>query len=169
MSQYYGQHGKPYTPTYKDGRTKQSFKDECDINRILNRAQKTGTISHLANRGGEYGDFSSFDFFDAQTKLAKAREIFDELPSEMRREFENTPAKFFEFCNDPANVDRLAEVLPAIAEPGRYFPPIKKTAANQAASEPKESVSKPIDKGDGTTPKPEAEKPPEGKPAPLQA
>ena len=34
-------------PLYKDGRTKQSFRDETDINQIMKRAQVTGTISHL--------------------------------------------------------------------------------------------------------------------------
>lgn len=103
---------------YKDGRTKQSFKDECDINKILKRAQKTGTVSHLARRGPEYGDYSDFDFFEAQTKLAKASEIFDELPSEVRREFGHNAGAFFEYVNDPANVDRLKTLLPKIAEPG---------------------------------------------------
>ncbi len=160
------EHKKAFTPTYKDGRTKQSFKNDCDINRILHKAQKTGTISHLQKRGGEYGDFANFDFFDAQTKLAKAREIFDELPSEMRREFENQPRKFFEFANDPANVDRLAEVLPKIAAPGSYFPDVANKAA-KAASEPA-SVQDPIDKSDGPIPKP-GDKPAEGDTPSLEA
>ncbi len=103
----------------KDGRTKEAFKDETDINKILKRAQKTGTISHMNRHQGRYADFSGFDFFEAQLKLTAGREIFDELPSEIRNEFNQNPARFFAFVNDPENKDRLAELLPALAEPGR--------------------------------------------------
>ena len=104
---------------YSDGRTKQSFKDETDINKILSRAQKTGTVSHLAKHQPMYGDYANFDFVENERMLVKAREIFDELPSEIRKEFRNSPGEFFEFANDPANVDRLDTLLPALAAPGR--------------------------------------------------
>ncbi len=133
MSDYYAQTGKYFFPKYeRPGRTKQAFKKSCDINAILKKAQKTGTVSHLAKHGGEYGDFTGFDFLEAQTRLAKAAEIFDELPSEMRKEFDNQPAKFFEFANDPQNVGKLAELLPEIAKPGNYFPSPTRTAATEA-------------------------------------
>ncbi len=133
MSQYYMEHGKRYTPEYeKPGRTKQSFKDSCDVNKIVKKAQKTGTISHLNKHQATYGDLSGFDFTEAQMQLAKAGEIFDDLPSEIRREFDNSPAKFFEFANDVKNVDKLGELLPAIAEPGNFFPSPNKTAATEA-------------------------------------
>ncbi len=128
------EHGKPYTPEYeKPGRTKQSFKESCDVNKILKKAQKTGTISHLNKHQATYGDLSGFDFTEAQMQLAKAGEIFDDLPSEIRREFDNSPAKFFEFANDVENVEKLGELLPAIAEPGNFFPSPTKTAATEAA------------------------------------
>ena len=106
-------------PTYKDGRTKESFRDETDINQILKRAQKSGTISHLTKYEARYGDFSGFDFFDAQLQLAKGGEIFDALPVELRSEFNQSPAQFFAYVNDPANKERLGKLLPALAEPGR--------------------------------------------------
>lgn len=110
---------KRVKPDYKDGRTKQSFKDETDINKILIRAQKTGTISHLAKYEGTYGDFAEYDFFGNLVMLTRGREIFDELPSEIRNEFANSPADFFQYVNDPENVDRLNELLPGLAAPGR--------------------------------------------------
>lgn len=120
-------------PIYNDGRTKQSFKDETDINKILKRAQKTGTISHLNKHEKRYGDFANFDFFDAQLQLAAGRTIFDELPSELRAEFNQNPADFFEYVNDPANVDRLGELLPALAAPGRQQLEIKPIVADTPA------------------------------------
>ncbi len=109
-------------PTAKDykktGMTKQSFKDETDINIILKRAQKSGTISHLSKYEARYGDFSGFDFSEAQIKIAQGGEIFDALPVELKREFNQSSAQFFDYVNNPENKDRLAELLPDLALPG---------------------------------------------------
>ena len=123
---------------YNDGRTKQSFRDETDINQILKRAQKTGTISHLNKYEARYGDFSNFDFFEAQIQLAKGGEIFDALPMELRKEFNQSPADFFEYVNDPENKDDLARLLPGLAEPGRQ---------NIATAPPKADESKALEEG----------------------
>lgn len=121
---------------YKDGRTKQSFKDSTDINQILKKAQRTGTISHLSKYQPVYGDFSDFDFQTAHNTLIRGRQIFEELPSEVRREFDQSPAKFFEFVNNPENAADLARVLPAIAEPGSYFPAVDSGAAHRGTAGP---------------------------------
>ncbi len=93
--------GTQQPKSYDDGRVKQSFKDETDINKILKRAQKTGTISHLNQYEGRYADFADFDFFESQLMLTKGREIFDALPSEIRNEFGQSQGAFFEYVNDP--------------------------------------------------------------------
>lgn len=116
---------------YSDGRTKQAYKDETDINRILSRAQKTGTISHLAKHQPQYGDFADFDFFENSNKLIQGRQIFDELPSEIRREFNQSPAEFFQFVNNPENTDRLSELLPSLAQPGRQNISVRPPKADQ--------------------------------------
>ncbi len=105
---------------YTDGRTKQSFKNITDINRILAKAQKTGVISHLAKHGAIYGDFSDLpDLLQANQRLARGQQIFDELPSEVRAEFGQDVSEFFKYVNDPENINDLATKLPALAEPGR--------------------------------------------------
>ncbi len=137
--------------TFKDGRTKQAFKDETDINKILKRAQKSGTISHLAKHQGRYADFSEFDFLGTQIMLARGREVFDDLPVELRSEFNQSPAQFFKYVNDPQNKDDLHRLLPALAEPGRQnisvSPPkadAVKAAVEAAKTEPaKEPVKEP--------------------------
>ena len=111
--------GRLVQPTYKDGRTKQSFKDETDIRKILHRAHKTGTMSHLEQHQGSYGDFAEFDFMESIIMLTKGREIFDTLPSEIRSEFNQSPEEFFAYVNDPSNRDDLEKKLPGLAEPGR--------------------------------------------------
>lgn len=125
--------------------TKQSFKDECDINKILARAQKTGTLSHLSKYQAQYGDFADYDFFEHQRMLTRGREIMDELPSEIRSEFHNDPRAFFAYVNDPANVDRLGELLPALAAPGRQLLNVRDRGASAPASEPKASETPPTE------------------------
>ncbi len=120
MSLYYRDHGEPEKIIFGKGRTKQAFKDGTDINRILARANKEGAISHLAKYEGQYGDFEAFDFLDAQLQIRKAGEIFEALPPELRREFQQSPQMFFGFVNDPANKDRLKEIFPDLAKPGNY-------------------------------------------------
>ncbi len=107
---------------YDDGRTKQCHADECDINKIMARFDRTGTISHLSKFEGVYADFSDFDFHEQTTKLTRGREIFDELPAELRSEFGQSPAAFFAYVNDPANAKELRKKLPALAKPGRQLP-----------------------------------------------
>jgi phage internal scaffolding protein len=134
------------TLSYTDGRTKQSFKDQCDINKILKKAAKVGSLSHLERHGAQYGDFSDIgDLLQAQERLARGQEIFQELPSEIRREFSNDPGNFFEYVNDPANAGNLRELLPGLAEPGSQLPAVARSAESEAnpalASTPAEESS----------------------------
>lgn len=109
---------------YSDGRTKQAYKDQCDVNRIMARAERAGGLAHLVRHGAQYGDFAGFDFMDAQLKLARAKEIFEELPAKIKKEFNNNAGAFFEFANDPDNAGRLEEIFPVLAEPGRQLPDV---------------------------------------------
>lgn len=108
--------------------TKQSFKGQCDINTVLDRAKHGASLSHLMNYGGEYGDFSHFTseyYENALNEMARARSIFNDLPAELRQnEFQNDVGLFFERVNDPEYADRLEEIFPALAAPGRQFPDV---------------------------------------------
>ncbi len=114
---------------YDDSRTKQSFKDETNIVKIMARADRLGTISHLQKFEGVYADFSDYDFHEQTTMLTKGREIFDALPAEVRKEFGQSPAAFFAYVNDPANKDDLVKKLPDLAMPGQQ---LKATATPDA-------------------------------------
>lgn len=105
---------------YGDGRTKQAFADDADINKMLAKAQRTGSLSHLAKHGGFYGDFSDIDdLLDAHDKLQRGVEIFEDLPSELRKEFHNDAGNFFRYVNDPQNSGELGSLFEKLAEPGR--------------------------------------------------
>lgn len=127
-------------------RTKQAFRDAADINKILQKAQREGTIAHLQKYDERvYGEFQGYDLLEAHSLVTKAQTIFDELPSEIRREFEGDALKFAGFASDPANIDRLAEIFPAIARPGDYFPnPVAAGRGGAAAATP-ESTAPAVD------------------------
>ncbi len=116
---------------YTDGRTKQCFSDECDIEKIMGRANRAGTISHLLKYQGVYADFSDVDFQSMTQKLTQGREIFDDLPAELRKEFEGSPAKFFAYVNDPANADNLRTKLIGATVAGRDINPAVRPTADQ--------------------------------------
>lgn len=117
---------------YSDGRTKQAFKDHTDINKILQKAQRVGSLSHFMKHGAVYGDFSDVpDLLTAHERLARGEKIYNDLPSELRREFKDQ-FEFFSYVNDPANVPRLKELLPALAAPGRQRPAVVRSAATEA-------------------------------------
>lgn len=92
--------------------TQQSFKKECDINEIMRRFRKSGDPHYLQRLGkyteGSYGDFSQvMDYRSALDAVARAAEVFDALPAKVRREFDNDPARFLDFCEDPRNGEQL--------------------------------------------------------------
>lgn len=135
---------------YSDGRTKQAFRDQCDINKILKKAAKVGSLAHLQKYPeAVYGEFDGeFDLLTAHERIAKANGIFDELPSEIRREFDNDALKFVQFAGDPENNDKLRDLLPALAKPGDYFPnPVQRggvgAGAATAPEEPGEATGSP--------------------------
>lgn len=139
MSKYYAENGHAYVPEYGPSRTKQSFKDSCDINKILSKAQTGLSLSHLLKYPEPvYGEFDGeMDLLTAQKRLQKANKIFSELPSEVRREFDGDMFKYLSFVNDPANKGKLQDLLPAIAKPGSYFPnPVKRGASGAGAATP---------------------------------
>lgn len=122
---------------YEDGRTKQSFKDLTDVNAIIDRHTRAGTLSHLEKFQGQYGDLADFDFVESQNQIAKANTMFERLPAKTRLQFNNDPQKFFEFVNDPENRDDLAKKLPELASSQ------KRRELQRAAAEPQEPADPP--------------------------
>lgn len=81
----------------------QSHKDDCDINRIVDKYHRTGTIDHLSNREALYGDFTGVtDFQTAVIAVQDATDAFNELPSDVRKKFDNDPSKLIEALSDPS-------------------------------------------------------------------
>ena len=82
-----------------DGRTHQEFAIDCDINRIMARAVKTGTVPGRTDVG-RYGDFSeAVDYQAAQNVLVRAQGQFSALSAATRDRFNNDPVRFLEFVH----------------------------------------------------------------------
>jgi len=131
-------HGGPFNKEQiifpKKGRTKQSFTDDCDINKIVARYQKTGAIAHLNKHQADYGFATSDDFSTAMRTVIVAQEMFDGLPSSIRNRFANDPGQFLDFVQDADNIDEGRRLgLWPDEEPG----------ATEAAPEPKKADPEP--------------------------
>ena len=89
-------------------RCKQSFREECDVNRIVARARKTGYLidpTIVANRQAVFMDCSNIDYMDMLNRVNVAQRALDALPSDVRSKFDNDVAKLLDFVADPANED----------------------------------------------------------------
>lgn len=92
------------------GRTKQAFKDECDINQIMARYLATGVLDHARDVGARYADVTTLDYQEAQNLIAEAASAFASLPSALRGQFDNDPAVLLDWVHDPANLDEAVEL-----------------------------------------------------------
>lgn len=95
--------------------TKQSFKDECDINKIVKRFKKIHGVEMIDTlhgyASGNYGDFSNVtDYRSALEQIDIANDLFMNLPPEVRRKFDNDAALFLDYCQNPSNADELVKM-----------------------------------------------------------
>lgn len=109
---------KPYEPirghvldcSGSQDMTKQSFKDECDITKILGKFQRTGLLDFVNRAEPQYGEFSGFDLSQSLNAVIKAQEMFDAMPATLRKHFQNDPAQFLEFVDNPNNREKAIEL-----------------------------------------------------------
>lgn len=118
-----------------ESRTIQEFKDECDINRIIRHYSQTGMISHVNRRKPIFADVPNLDFGEALNIVLEGKEAFSQLPSDVRRRFNNDPAEMLEFCSDLGNLAEMAELGLIPQERVEVStPPIEPLAAPQEPS-----------------------------------
>lgn len=97
-------------PELPFGRTKQSFKAECDINNIMAKFVRTGVLDFVNKHEPRYGDVSGLEFQAAQLIVAQGKTMFEELPSHLRARFENDPGAFLDFVGDEKNREEAREL-----------------------------------------------------------
>ena len=110
--------------------TEQHFKDECDINYIVQQYQQTGVMPQ-GDRQPLFGDFEQFPT-DLQSSMAMyddAQERFMQLDARLRKEFDNDPAKLLAFLQEEKNHDRAIE-LGLIERPAQPQQPVSSERTN---------------------------------------
>ena len=114
MVKVYSYFDRPPRETVGGGKSMcdDSFKDEVDINRIVARYKQTGLMAQPSVRGF-FEDVSNLpdDLMGAHEKLREAEEGFRNLPSEVRKMFENNPLMLLSALSDPARREAALEAL----------------------------------------------------------
>lgn len=87
----------------KPSRTKQSFRDACDVKKIIERHRSTGRMP-VARGQAQFGDFGVIpDYQEALNVVIRAEQSFAVLPSRVRERFSNDPALLLSFLADDKN------------------------------------------------------------------
>lgn len=85
----------------------QHFRDESDVNYIVNRYLQTGVMENVSSNPPVYGDISTFDAdFDlrrAYEAVGAAEDGFMQLPSDIRKKLDNDPSKLVLWLSDESN------------------------------------------------------------------
>lgn len=91
--------------------TRQSFTDECDIEKILRRfAENGGVFTHVNDAEPMYGDAASVGDFGAhQARMLAARMQFDSFSPETRKRFASFE-DWQRFNNDSANSREAVDI-----------------------------------------------------------
>lgn len=93
-------------------RTKQAFKDDCDINLILKRYAATGVLPDTSKAAlAQYGDFGEIPSYqDALNRVMSASDMFSQLPASLRFKFQNDPGRLLAFLSDAKNREEAIEL-----------------------------------------------------------
>ena len=96
--------------------TQQQFKDESDINNIVDTFMKTGHLPEPSSMP-QYVDYEGvFDFQSAMNVVRQADENFMRMDAKVRARFHNSPQEFLEFFSNPDNVDEAVRLGLAVPQ-----------------------------------------------------
>lgn len=96
--------------------TQQQFAQECDINYIVKRAQRTGTIPALPTQEMLFGTLSEDTFKQRMDQMAEIKSYFECLPSEIRLHYHNSVNEFIALMNTEEGIEegrKLGIISPA--------------------------------------------------------
>lgn len=124
-----------------ENRTEQSHKKEVDINTIVKRHGMDMIAKTALLQTPEYSmdEIPTNDFHEAMIIIAKAQQTFEQMPSEIRKEFHNNPAEYMDYIHNPDNKDALIER--GWAKGPEEITPVEVIVTNSETPEPSEPVS----------------------------
>lgn len=129
---------RPHAITFTEPTlTQQHQRDEVDVNNIMKRYVKSGVIDHVNKNEPFYGEVPACQYHEAVEQIKLADDMFSELPSPIRKHFDNDPAQFLAFVQDPRNKDDLYTMGLAsspVQTSGPEKPPEKHASASTETS-----------------------------------
>lgn len=137
-----------------DSNVEAQWENDCNVNRLLKRAQDKGLLRATATFQGDMDDLPQMNFRDAQIALAKAASYLESLPPDIRQTFKNDPVYFADFCQNPDNAPKLVEMglaklVDGVDGQGQTINMSNGTPVANVVAEPQ---SLPADPQPGTTP-----------------
>lgn len=93
-------------------KTNKNYKDEVDINNIINRFLHTGVLSHVSNQPMSYIDQSQTppDLQSTLHFIKDNEELYNSLNKKTKNKFK-TFQDFLEFAENPENQEELQQIL----------------------------------------------------------
>lgn len=148
-------HARVQFKTTGPSMTHQANAAECDINRIMQKYEKTGVLEHRNKFEGQYGDFTELpqDYHASMNAVLAAGDMFMTLPAQIRRRFGNDAGAFLDFVGNPDNkseMEKLGLTKPAPKKPPeRVEPPALKPKPYQEAEDAKRRAPAPTPPANG--------------------
>lgn len=124
-----------------DSMTEQNHLERVKIQNIIKQYTAQGMLDHVNFYEGQYGDFvNSLDFNQAMNIAAETTQMFESLPAELRRRFNDDPADYLDFVQNPENRVEMEE----LGIPTSHLPPQASSEAPQASSEAPQGTIDPV-------------------------
>lgn len=99
------------TPVGEVSRTKQAFRDQCDINKIVARFPEVSIEGSMSGRKPMFMDLTNPpDLQSAMDKVIQAEQAFMTLPAKVRKEFGNDPRALIAFLDNEDNYDEAVKL-----------------------------------------------------------
>lgn len=108
----------------KPSLTQQQFRQECDINNIIDSVNNAGVTNNPLWNGTRrplYGDFTGIqdmDYLQAQNTFLEASARFMELPAKVRQRFNNNPAELLAYIQSIQSNPNIKELAKELAKLG---------------------------------------------------
>lgn len=129
-------------------KVQQNFKDDTNVNKIVQRFSQTGELPMGQQSAPLYLDHTQYgDFTEMLNKVTHVKQAFDKLPAKIRAQFENQPAQMLQFVQNPLNNEEaikmglINNVIKPDTERSGYPKP---TSEEKPTSTPEEPTPAPI-------------------------
>lgn len=132
---YYERENKSVGIKYKnilESKTQQHQKDECDINNIVRKYSANEIFNKFVYdvNNDNIVDVSEIpDYPEALVKVTQAQQQFDNLPSKLRKFFNNDPSNMVQYCSNPENLEGMYKLGLAV-KPQNIEPNVQNDVSN---------------------------------------